>query len=149
MSLVWFGELSKRSGLMLSRRKASAASGVWLLHWGLLLISWLITLLSLRCIQPFNAVFRKRRGRFAASCQQRSTQWMDAHLKPAWLSSSGVTVTVTPRQGQPHLVTIHQGKQTCSVYGLSAARVELAARGIEHDDLLMEWLWGLEVSASE
>ena len=145
MSLVWFGEVWKRSGGTLSAKRASRVHGVWLLRWCLQLISWTLVPLLWSSTPPSTAASRKRRGSSVTSWRRNWRKQMGgAELKPQWLSSNGVTVTVTPRWMQPHLVTIHDGVRTCSVYGLAAARVELEARGVEADDLLMEWLWGLQ-----
>lgn len=134
MSLVWFGEVSKRSGAKILRGKHSKACGVWPLLWLLQLLSWLLAPLMRPSTRSSREGSRRRRGNYQ---QQRM-------LRPMHMSSSGVTVTITPRELSAPLVTIHNGLQTTSVYGIAAARVHLRSQGLEKDDPLMEWLWALQ-----
>jgi hypothetical protein len=134
MSLVWFGDVSKRSGAKILQKKGSRVRGVWPLLWLLQLLSWMLAPLMRRSTPSFREDSRKRRGSYQ---QQRL-------LRPMHMSSSGVTVTLTPRGEGAPLVTIHNGLQTTSVYGIAAARVHLRSHGLEKDDPLMEWLWALQ-----
>lgn len=134
MSLVWFGDVSKRSGARILRKKHSAVRGVWPVLWLLQLLSWLLAPLMRPSTRSSREGSRKLRGSYQ---QQRL-------LRPMHMSSSGVTVTITPRGESAPLVTIHNGLQTTSVYGIAAARVHLRSHGLEKDDPLMEWLWALQ-----
>jgi hypothetical protein len=144
MSLVWFGDVWKRSGGKLTRTRRSNLRGAWPLLWSLQLISWLLAPLLWNSTPRSTAALLKRRGSSVTSWKHRPY-----YLRPAHMSSGGVTVTVNPRPDRATLVTIHDGVRTISVYGIGAALTHLEAHGLERNDPLLEWLWALRRLVNE
>jgi hypothetical protein len=134
MSLVWFGDASRRSGRTASLAKASTAPRACrqsLLWW---LTLWLLQHLLQSCIRLQRVRLRRPRGRSERRRRVRRENW----------TQRGLQVQVVYRSGMGPVISATYGNSSGSFYAIADLKDWLLSQGLPSDEPVLEWLWALE-----
>lgn len=135
MSLVWFGDVSRRSGRTPSKTNSSTATRGWRRHW----LWWLSLWLAEHLLQSYTLYQRVHSWRQRVRSRRRPPVKRDN-----W-SQRGLRIQVVHRQGMPPVISATCGAVSSSFYEPSEVKDWLLSLGMEPDEPVMEWLWALEV----
>jgi len=134
VSLVWFGDVSRRSGRTATRTKRSTVRSAWRRYW----LWWLSLWLAERLLQSFTLFQRvrswKRRGRSTRRSIVKRENW----------SQRGLVIQVVHRTGMGPVISATYGNSSGSFYAIREVKDWLLSLGLEPDEPVMEWLWSLQ-----
>ncbi len=139
MSLVWFGDVSKRSGPMSTRTKCWTAIPVWQQPWLWWLALWLAALL----LQSYTLLRRVH------SWRQRVKSKRSLSVGNRIWSQRGLAIQIAQRQGMAPVVSVSYGNVASSFYTPQAAKDWLLELGMDPKEPVFEWLWAMEEQFSE
>ncbi len=139
MSLVWFGDVSRRSGPTSTRTKHWMAIPAWQQPWLWWLALWLAALL----LQSYTLLRRVH------SWRQRVKSKRSLSVPNQIWSQRGLAIQIAQRRGMAPVVSVSYGNVASSFYTPQAAKDWLLELGMDPQEPALEWLWAMEEQFSE